>query len=315
MPNAANANAGSYTVVVSNIVATLTSAPPATLTLATNPVITGQPASQTVFLGQKAGFAVTAVGVNSKANPLRYQWYSGNYAASAAVAKATNSTLAFPVTQYTNNGSYFVIITNGYNPAATSVVVVLTVKDTNAPKVAFTSPKDGLTTNTNTVTVTGTASDNVSVGNVQVTVGTNAPQTALGTTKWTNVVTLVPGTNLITVQSVDEAGNKSLPVPPLHIIYRVTSPLTVPDQPCRSGQCHEHQRGDQRRIPGNRPEIHHPGHTGEQLLSLHQLGQWRQSRPADQLSGRHEPDLHNVHQHGSAGQFCHQPVPGRGGRL
>ena len=45
VPNAANANAGSYTVVVSNIVATLTSAPPATLTLATNPVITGQPAS------------------------------------------------------------------------------------------------------------------------------------------------------------------------------------------------------------------------------------------------------------------------------
>jgi len=48
--NATSANAGSYTVVVSNVVATVTSAPPATLTLQYAPAITAQPSNQTVFL-------------------------------------------------------------------------------------------------------------------------------------------------------------------------------------------------------------------------------------------------------------------------
>jgi len=223
--NASTTNVGSYTVVVSNVVAVVTSTPPATLTLATNPVITAQPASQTVVIGQKAQFTVTVAGVNAKTNPLRYQWYFGNYAASTAVPKATNSTLAFPAAQYTNNGTYFVTITNSYG-ATNSVVVTLTVRDTNAPAVLFASPKDGFISTNNTVAVTGTASDNVAVASVQVAVGTNAPQTAVGTVKWTNVVTLVPGTNLITAQSVDEAGNPSVPSK-LHIIYQVKSQLTV----------------------------------------------------------------------------------------
>ncbi|MGD0412501.1 MAG: immunoglobulin domain-containing protein [Verrucomicrobiota bacterium] len=227
--NASAANVGSYSVVVSNVVATVTSAPPATLTLQYAPAITAQPASQTVYLGQKAGFAVTAVGVNVKTNLLHYQWYNGNNTNtnSIAVAKATNSTLAFPVTQYTNNGSYFVTVSNSYG-AANSANVVLTVLDTNAPTVAFTSPKDGFTTNTSTVTVTGTASDIVGLSSVQVN-GTNVVKwTNFGTltANWTNVVTLVPGTNIITAQSVDVAGNKSAPAK-LHIVYLVTSQLTV----------------------------------------------------------------------------------------
>ena len=68
--NASPANAGSYTVIVSNVVATVTSAPPATLTIQSAPAITAQPTNQKVFLGQKAALAVTVVGVNSKANPL-----------------------------------------------------------------------------------------------------------------------------------------------------------------------------------------------------------------------------------------------------
>ena len=53
--NASPANAGSYTVIVSNVVATVTSAPPATLTIQSAPAITAQPTNQTVYLGQKAG--------------------------------------------------------------------------------------------------------------------------------------------------------------------------------------------------------------------------------------------------------------------
>ena len=224
--NAVTTNVGSYTVVVSNVVAAVTSAPPATLTLATNPVITAQPANQTVFLLKPAGLAVTVVGVNSKTNPLRYQWYSGNPAAAAAVARATNSTLAFAAAQYTNNGSYFVIVANSYG-AVTSAVAVLTVVDTNRPTVAFTAPANNFSTNTGTVTVTGTASDPyLAVTNVQVAVNQGAFQTAAGTTKWTNVVTLVPGTNLISARSFNQAGTNSL-TNTLRLIYLASSRLIV----------------------------------------------------------------------------------------
>jgi len=224
--NAASASAGSYIVVVSNVVAAVTSAPPATLTLQTNPAIIMQPVSQTVFLGQKAGFAVAVVGLNSKANPLQYQWFLTNSSTGAALPKATNSTLAFPVAQYTNNGSYFVTISNSFG-ATNSSVVVLTVVDTNRPTVAFTSPVNNFSTNGGVVTVTGTAADpHLAVTNVQVEVNQNGFQTATGTAKWTNVVTLVPGTNVISARSFNLAGTNSL-TNTLHVIYLASSPLIV----------------------------------------------------------------------------------------
>ena len=224
--NASTTNAGSYTVIVSNVVMTVTSAPPATLTIQSAPAITAQPANQTVFLGQKAGFAVTVVGVNSKANPLVYQWYYGNYTNKTPVAGATTSTLAFPAAQYTNNGSYFVTITNSYGKT-NSALAVLTVVDTNLPAVAFSAPPNNFTTNAGTVTVTGTASDKyAALASVQVEVNQNGFQTASGTTNWTKVVSLVPGTNIITAQSVDLAGNKS-PANTLRLIYLASSRLIV----------------------------------------------------------------------------------------
>jgi hypothetical protein len=224
--NASTNAAGSYTVIVSNVVATVTSAPPATLTLQYPPAIITQPTNQTVFLHQKAGFGVAVVGANSKANPLRYQWFFTNSSASVALANATNSTLAFPVAQYTNNGSYFVTITNSYG-ATNSAVVLLTVLDTNRPTVAFSTPANNFSTNGSVVTVTGTAADPyLAVTNVQLEVGQNGFQTATGTTKWTNVVTLVPGTNLISARSFNLAGTNSL-TNTLHLIYLASSRLIV----------------------------------------------------------------------------------------
>ena len=108
-----------------------------------------------------------------------------------------------------------------------SVLAVLTVVDTNLPAVAFSAPANNFTTNAGTVTVTGTASDKyVALTNVLVEVNQNGFQPASGTTNWTKVVVLVPGTNLITAQSVDVAGNKS-PTNTLHIIYLASSRLIV----------------------------------------------------------------------------------------
>jgi hypothetical protein len=222
--NAQAAQAGSYRVIVSNVVGVVTSAPSAVLTVQLAPEIVKSPVSETVLLGQPAALAVTAGGVNIPGDLLRYQWRYGTAGASVGLAGATNATLALAAAQWTNNGSYFVVVTNNYG-AATSAVAVLTVRETNAPTVAITSPANNFVTNAATVTVTGTAADKVGVAAVEVAVN-NTTNLAMGATRWTNVVTLTPGTNLLTVRSVNVAGSNSAPAQ-LRLIYLVSGRLTV----------------------------------------------------------------------------------------
>src|SRR5205814_4229965 len=68
--NAQAANSGTYSVVITNSLGSTTSAV-ATLTVNMIPVITSQPASQTVDPGSSVTFSVTANG----SAPLNYQWY------------------------------------------------------------------------------------------------------------------------------------------------------------------------------------------------------------------------------------------------
>jgi hypothetical protein len=216
---------GSYTVIVSNVIGVVTSAPPATLTLITNPVITAGPTNVTVTVTRPATLGVTVVGVNTRSNPLRFQWFTANNSVLTPVAHATNTSLSFPVTQFSNNGSYLIIVSNNY-ASVTSTVAVLTVTDTNRPSVAFTGLVN-FTTNSSIVTVSGSASDNyVPVTLVQAQINGTGYVPATGTTHWTNVVTLVPGSNIITAQSLDLAGNLSLTATN-RIFYRASSLFTL----------------------------------------------------------------------------------------
>ncbi|MFM8358108.1 MAG: immunoglobulin domain-containing protein, partial [Verrucomicrobiota bacterium] len=100
------ANAGEYTVVVSNRSGSLTS-PPATLALLTPPVVATEPASVVVSAGETARFAVAAAGFQ-----VRYQWRAGN----TNLPGATNATLVLSNTGPAQVGSYSVRLTN---PAGT----------------------------------------------------------------------------------------------------------------------------------------------------------------------------------------------------
>ena len=91
-------NAGSYTVVVSNSVGVVTSAPPAVLTVQqAGPDITQQPLSLTNDLGKKAEFSVRAVatGDTNKNDHLHYQWYFGG----APIKGQTSSNLVISATR------------------------------------------------------------------------------------------------------------------------------------------------------------------------------------------------------------------------
>src|SRR5258706_7498437 len=84
--------------------------------------------------------------------------------------------------------------------------------DGAAPTVSFVSPKLNLQWTNATFTVTGTAADNVAVGNVFYSLNgnlwTNA-MTANGWTNWTASLDLTPGTNTIQAYAVDSSGNRS----------------------------------------------------------------------------------------------------------
>src|SRR6185369_395496 len=95
-------NAGNYSVVVSNAIATTTSSN-AVLTVNSPPVITSQPQPLTVTAGSSAPFTVTASG----STPFYYQWrFNGtNIGANSSTYTVSNAQLA-------NAGNYSVIITN-----------------------------------------------------------------------------------------------------------------------------------------------------------------------------------------------------------
>jgi uncharacterized protein YpmS len=110
-------NTGNYTVVVQNQWGSATSAV-ATLAFMVPPVITTQPQSQTVILGQNAAFSVSATSTGA----LSYQWILNG----TAMSGDTNATLALTNIQVTDDGSYLVVVTNNAG-SITSAVATLTV--------------------------------------------------------------------------------------------------------------------------------------------------------------------------------------------
>ena len=59
------------------------------------------------------------------------------------------------------------------------------------------------------LTVRGTATDNVAVASVKWSSSTGDSGAASGTTSWTATVPLLVGTNTVTIRAYDAAGNSS----------------------------------------------------------------------------------------------------------
>jgi len=96
-------NAGSYSVVVSNIYGSVTSAV-VSLTLPVLPSISSQPQSQTNLAGSTATFSVTASGTP----PLTYQWFKNGVilADGDNVSGAGTSTLTLTNVQFSDATNY-----------------------------------------------------------------------------------------------------------------------------------------------------------------------------------------------------------------
>ncbi len=146
-----------YVVIVSNTNGSVTSAPPATLTMQFLPVITLPPASQGAVAGQTVSFSVTASG----AAPLGYQWQAGpgsgpytNLVDGPQVGGSTSSTLT--ISSLTTNWllAYQVVVTTTYGSITSTPPALLTFIQTNyldfstttvGPWAGPVSPANGVT--------------------------------------------------------------------------------------------------------------------------------------------------------------------------
>ncbi len=144
------ADAGTYTVTVTNSVGTIMS-PPATLTIlafVVPPSITGQPDKTSVTAGSTADFTVIASGTA----PISYQWLVGG----VPIAGANSVTLHLSNVQPADAGTYSVVARNPAGSSA-SLGAVLTVSG-----VAF-APIFQYEPSPTSVTVGGTASLSVGI--------------------------------------------------------------------------------------------------------------------------------------------------------
>lgn len=117
LSNVQPAQAGNYTVLVSNQVGTVLSAP-ASLTVLVPPSITAQPQSRSNNAGSTASFSVAATGTA----PLFYQWSRDG----GALPAQTNASLVLTNVQSTQAGTYRVTVSNSAG-VATSLAATLTV--------------------------------------------------------------------------------------------------------------------------------------------------------------------------------------------
>ena len=192
--------AGSYSVVVTNVAGTVTSAN-ANLTVTCSYALSASSAAFGASGGSGSVDATTAGGCSwSVANvPAWITITSGN-------GGTGNGTVGYSVAANTNASSRSAIL----NIAGRNHTVTQSAPDLTRPTVVFSSPAANATLTNSVVTITGTANDNEAVASVDIRVGSGAFAAATGADNWSASITLQPGTNILSVRSEDVSGNISL---------------------------------------------------------------------------------------------------------
>ncbi len=122
------ADAGRYSVTVTNIVGSATSREAVITVNAATPITIGRaPESVTIAQGQQASFSVS---LSNGSSPLTYQWLKNG----APITGATNSSYSIARATTADAGSFAVTITNAAGPV-TSASATLTVTPAVAPTI------------------------------------------------------------------------------------------------------------------------------------------------------------------------------------
>ncbi|HZV36851.1 MAG TPA: immunoglobulin domain-containing protein, partial [Verrucomicrobiae bacterium] len=118
--NVRQADAGNYTIVITNFWGSTTSSP---VTLTVIPAVSvTSPAGQTNYAGKNVTLSVTATGNP----PLSYQWQKGgsNLSNGGNISGATTNVLTIYPAAPSNSGNYQVVVTNNSGSATSTVATV-----------------------------------------------------------------------------------------------------------------------------------------------------------------------------------------------
>jgi hypothetical protein len=175
-------------------------------------------ANQTAEAGKAASLQLTGADVNG--DTLSYG--ANGLPPGLALAVSTGLIAGTPTTA----GSYPVTVTVSDGALTATQTFTWTVtSETVAPGVAITSPTTATTYTTTSASMTlgGTASDNVGVTQVTWSNSRGGSGVATGTTTWSAGITLQGGSNVLTVTARDAAGNTNTDV----LTVTFTDPLRI----------------------------------------------------------------------------------------
>jgi hypothetical protein len=132
LTNAQPGAQGRYQVVITNVIAAVTSRV-ATLTFSAVALsIITPPQSVTTTEGQPASFSVGVSGIG----PFTYQWLFGTNVVADTTSLSPTNELPFASVASTNAGSYRVVVTNAYNTLTSAPVELTVVAPARAPASA-----------------------------------------------------------------------------------------------------------------------------------------------------------------------------------
>jgi hypothetical protein len=187
----------------------------ATFGISTTPVLTSivlSPSSASVSAGGTFQFTASAI-----------DQYGSTMTGVAFVFSSTNTAVA---TINSSSGLAIGVAVGATGVYASHVAIqsnmaVLTVTDTTPPTVVISSPSNNATIQ-GTISVTGTANDNVGVASVQIKVDNGSYVSATGTNSWSyslNTMTLTNSSHTITALATDTSGNPSTPSTISVVVY------------------------------------------------------------------------------------------------
>ena len=96
----------------------------------------------------------------------------------------------------------------GEGPKSNEASATPTATDSTSPTIAIRSPSANSVLISTTVTVTGTASDDVALDRVELSTDGTTWTRATGPPSWSGTVTLRAGTNVIYARATDTSGNQ-----------------------------------------------------------------------------------------------------------
>ncbi len=151
----------------------------------------------------------------------------GNYTEEVDVGEVTqyslnNFSLTIGITYY-----FVVVAYNDYGESGNSNIATYAIgelEDTTSPVVTISEPTANEIFNSfqESINISGTASDNSGVTQIEWWSSAGAGGTATGTSNWDiDTIYLIEGENVITITATDDAGNKSTDT--LTVVYTITS--------------------------------------------------------------------------------------------